>query len=315
MRPPRSPASAPTGRARCSPPTYEGRELNSPNDICVRSDGSIYFTDPWYGRMPGLRCRAAAPARLAGGVPDPPGQVGGEPQLVVDRYQFTMPNGLCFSPDEKLLYINDTEQANIRVFEVNADGTLSRGRTFASGIKDTLKPGVPDGMKCDASGNVWVTAPGGIWVYDPDGRLIGKVGVPELVANIHWGGEDWRTLFICATHSLYSVQTKVGPRNEPFMRARGRRGTGAPSRPRRARRGRGGGAKRSGARPVALRADHPGHAERRGDGRRRLCRLRLAAALPGAELHRQHPPAGRALPPPRRAGDPCVVVVEPGAAA
>jgi gluconolactonase len=77
-------------------------------------------------------------------------------------------------------------------------------------------------MKCDAGGNVWVTAPGGIWVYDPTGRLIGKVGVPELVANIHWGGEDWRTLFICATHSLYSVETKVGPRNEPFMRARGR---------------------------------------------------------------------------------------------
>lgn len=75
-------------------------------------------------------------------------------------------------------------------------------------------------MKCDSLGNVWVTAPGGIWVYHPDGRLMGKIAIPELVANIHWGGEDWRTLFICATHSLYSVKTKVGPRNEPFMRAR-----------------------------------------------------------------------------------------------
>jgi gluconolactonase len=200
---------------------FEGRELNSPNDICVRSDGSIYFTDPWYGRMPVYGVERPRQLGWQGVFRIPPGQVGGEPQLVVDRYQFSMPNGLCFSPDEKLLYINDTEQANIRVFEVNADGTLSRGRTFASGIKDTLKPGVPDGMKCDASGNIWVTAPGGIWVYDRDGRLIGKVAVPELVANIHWGGEDWRTLFICATHSLYSVQTKVGPRNEPFMRARG----------------------------------------------------------------------------------------------
>jgi gluconolactonase len=218
---------------------YEGRELNSPNDICVRSDGSIYFTDPWYGRMPGFGVERPRELGWQGVFRIPPGQVAGEPQLIVDRYQFTMPNGLCFSPDEKLIYINDTEQANIRVFEVNGDGTLSRGRIFASGIKDTLKPGVPDGMKCDASGNVWVTAPGGIWVYDPDGRLIGKVGVPELVANIHWGGENWRTLFICATHSLYSVDTIVGPRNEPFMRARGRPAA-AQSRPAEAPAGAGG---------------------------------------------------------------------------
>ncbi len=201
---------------------YEGRELNSPNDLCVRSDGSIYFSDPWYGRMPGYGVERPRELGWQGVFRIPPGQVGGDPELVVDRYQFSMPNGLCFSPDEKLLYVNDTEQANIRVFEVHADGSLSRGRTFASGLKDTLKPGVPDGMKCDASGNVWVTAPGGIWVYDPQGRLIGKIAIPELVANIHWGGEDWRTLFICATHSLYSVKTKVGPRNEPFMRARNR---------------------------------------------------------------------------------------------
>jgi gluconolactonase len=201
---------------------YEGRELNSPNDVIVGSDRSIWFTDPWYGRMPGFGVERPRELGWQGVFRIPPGQVGGEPQLVVDRYQFSMPNGLCFSPDEKLLYINDTEQANIRVFDVEADGRLSRGRTFASGIKDTLKPGVPDGMKCDASGNVWVTAPGGIWVYDPAGRLIGKIAIPELVANIHWGGENWRTLFICATHSLYSVETKVGPRNEPFMRSRGR---------------------------------------------------------------------------------------------
>jgi gluconolactonase len=200
---------------------YEGRELNSPNDVIVGSDRSIWFTDPWYGRMPGFGVERPRELGWQGVFRIPPGQVGGEPQLVVDRYQFSMPNGLCFSPDEKLLYINDTEQANIRVFDVETDGKLSRGRTFASGIKDTLKPGVPDGMKCDASGNVWVTAPGGIWVYDPQGRLIGKIAIPELVANIHWGGEDWRTLFICATHSLYSVETKVGPRNEPFMRSRG----------------------------------------------------------------------------------------------
>ena len=146
-----------------------------------------------------------------------PGRQGGEPELLVDRYLFGQPNGLCFSPDERLLYINDTEKAVIRVFDVQPDGSLANSRLFAEGIKDDLKAGVPDGMKCDAEGNVWVTAPGGLWVYAPDGRHIGKVDIPELAANLHWGGEDWRTLFVCATHSVYSIQTIVGPRNEPFM--------------------------------------------------------------------------------------------------
>ncbi len=83
-----------------------------------------------------------------------------------------------------------------------------------------MQPGVPDGMKCDAQGNIWVTAPGGLWVYAPDGRHIGKVAIPELSANLHWGGPDWRTLYICATTSVYAIDVKVGPRNEPFMRAR-----------------------------------------------------------------------------------------------
>ena len=144
---------------------------------------------------------------------------GGEPQLLVDRNLFEQPNGLCFSPDERLLYVNDTVRCLIRVFEVNADGTLGPDRIFASGIRSELEPGVPDGMKCDAAGNIWVTAPGGVWVYAPSGALLGKVRVPELVANLHWGKSDWRTLFMCATHSLYAVRTKIGPHIEPFMRS------------------------------------------------------------------------------------------------
>ncbi len=205
-----------TRQVMCS--HFEGKELNSPNDICVRSDGSIYFTDPTYGRMEHF------------GVPRPLQQgfqgvymmrsghtLGDEPILVSDRYMFNQPNGLCFTPDEQKMYVNDTDQANIRVFDVSPDGRLTNGRLFASGIKDTLKPGVPDGMKCDIDGNVWVTAPGGVWVYDPDGILFGKLEVPEKVANMHWGGDNWGTLFMCATTSLYSVATKVRPRNEPFM--------------------------------------------------------------------------------------------------
>ena len=119
----------------------------------------------------------------------PPG--GGAPQLLVDRYLFDQPNGLCFSPDEKLLYVNDTVQTLIRVFDVAADGSLSNGRMFASGIRSSLEQGVPDGMKCDERGNVWVTGPGGVWVYAPSGDLIGKVRVPELVANLAWGGRGF----------------------------------------------------------------------------------------------------------------------------
>lgn len=202
---------------------FEGRELNSPNDICVASDGAIWFTDPWYGRMPHYGVERPRELGFQGVYRMRPGhRPGDEPELMVDRFTFTQPNGLCFSPDERRLYVNDTEQANIRVYDVGRDGRLSNGRIFASGLRDSLLPGVPDGMKCDAQGNVWCCAPGGLWVYSPEGRHIGKVAIPELPANFHWGGEDWRTLYVCATTSVYAIPVKVGPRPEPFMRARAR---------------------------------------------------------------------------------------------
>src|SRR5262249_16949956 len=141
---------------------------------------------------------------------------GGAPELVVEKTMFTQPNGLCFSPDETLLYINDTEQANIRVFEV-AGGKLKNMLGFAAGSGDPAARGARDGMKCDAQGNIWCTGPGGMWVYAPSGKLIGKVSVPEFVANLHWGGADWRTLFITASTSLYALDVKVGPHRESFM--------------------------------------------------------------------------------------------------
>jgi len=198
---------------------FDGKELNSPNDIVVGSDGAIYFTDPTYGRKPfyGLE----RPQELGfQGVYRIPAH-GGDPELLVERHMFSQPNGLCFSPDEALLYINDTVQTNIRQFEVR-DGSLKFIRIFASGISDPNKPGVPDGMKCDVKGNIWVTAPAGLWVYAPDGDLIGKVVIPECAANLHWGGADWRTIFITATTSVYAIDVKVGPHVEPFMRASAR---------------------------------------------------------------------------------------------
>jgi gluconolactonase len=208
----------PDGRREVLASHYRGQELNSPNDVCVHSSGAIYFSDPWYGRMPVYGVERPRQLGFQGVYRVPPG--GGEPRLLVERHLFDQPNGLCFSPDERLLYVNDTVQALIRIFDVEADGALANPRVFASGIRSELEPGVPDGMKCDQRGNVWVTAPGGIWVYSPGGAPLGKLRIPELAANLAWGGPDFRTLYVTATHSVYAIPTRVGPRHEPYMSGR-----------------------------------------------------------------------------------------------
>ncbi|SLN64254.1 isochorismatase family protein [Roseisalinus antarcticus] len=200
---------------------FEGRELNSPNDIVVRRDGAVFFTDPTFGRMAHFGVPRPTQMGFQGVYMLPPGHVpGAEAVLVSDRYMFSQPNGLCFSPCERWMWVNDTEQANIRMFDVGPDGMLRNGRIFASGIKESGRPGVPDGMKADRDGNLYVTAPGGIWVYDFHGLKLGEIRVPELVANFHWGDPDWGTLYICATSSLYSVRTRTQGRSEAFMTPR-----------------------------------------------------------------------------------------------
>jgi gluconolactonase len=195
---------------------YEGRELNSPNDVVVKSDGAIYFTDPTYGRMPGFGLEREQDLDFQGVYRIAPG--GGDPQLLVD--DFAQPNGLCFSTDESLLYINDTDRAHIRVFDVQADGTIANGRVLADGIgSGSLEIGdLVDGMKLDERGNVWVTGPGGVCVFDPDGNHIGTVEVPENVGNVNWGGADWNELFIPATTSMYRIQCKVSGNRLPYMK-------------------------------------------------------------------------------------------------
>ncbi len=195
---------------------YQGKELNSPNDIIVHSDGSIYFTDPTYGRLPGFGIERECELDFRGVYRIPPG--GGDPQLLVD--DFGEPNGLCFSPDESLLYINDTPNANIRVFDVQPDGTIANGRMFAANIGDgdLAKGGLVDGMKCDERGSIWVSGPDGVWVFASSGEHLGVVGIPESVGNLHWGGPDWTWMFVPASTSLYRFETKVAGRREPFMR-------------------------------------------------------------------------------------------------
>jgi gluconolactonase len=199
---------------------YEGRELNSPNDVVVKSDGSIYFSDPTYGRMPGFGVEREQDLEFQGVYRIAP--EGGEPQLLVD--DFDQPNGLCFSVDESLLYVNDTTRAHIRVFDVGSDGTLSNSRVLADGIgSGSLEIGdLVDGMKLDERGNVWVTGPGGVCVFNPEGVQIGTVEVPENVGNLNWarppGGRDWNELFIPATTSVYRIRCKVSGNRLPYMR-------------------------------------------------------------------------------------------------
>jgi gluconolactonase len=196
---------------------YQGKELNSPNDIIVKSDGSIWFSDPWYGRMPGFGVERERDLGWQGVFRIAPG--GGDPQLVVEQDEYEQPNGLCFSPDESLLYINDTPKAWIKVYDVGSDGSLSNGRVFAENIGDgdLAKGGLVDGMKCDEQGNVWVTGPAGVWVFSAAGEHLGIVKIPESVGNITFGGPDWSWLFVPSTTSLYRVQTTVAGRLEPYM--------------------------------------------------------------------------------------------------
>jgi gluconolactonase len=192
---------------------YEGKELNSPNDVIVHSSGAIYFSDPTYGRVPGFGVEREQDLDFQGVYRLAP--EGRDPELLVD--DFVQPNGLCFSPDESLLYINDTDPSHIRVFDVADDGTISNSRLFAEGIGDAAKAEYVDGMKCDERGNVWVTGTNGIWVFTPGGEHLGIVEIPENAGNIHWGGPDWSWLFVPATTSVYRVKTKTRGRREPFL--------------------------------------------------------------------------------------------------
>ena len=192
------------------------RELNSPNDVIVAVDGSIIFTDPTYGRMAGFGLEREQELDFQGVYRLPAD--GGDLQLLID--DFAQPNGLCFTPDESQLYINDTVHAHIRVFDVGPDHALSNGRVFAEGIGtgDLASGELVDGMKLDERGNVYVTGPKGVWIFAPDGEQLGVIEVPENVGNVNWGGDDWSTLYIPASTSVYRVQMKVAGNKLGYMR-------------------------------------------------------------------------------------------------
>jgi gluconolactonase len=204
----------PDGRRETIASHYEGKELNAPNDVIVSRDGSVMFSDPTYGRMPVFGLERKQQLSFQGVYRLPPG--GDELQLLAG--DFAQPNGLCLSPDESLLYVDDTVRAHIRVFDVGAGYELSNGRVFAEAIGDgDLAKGVVDGMKLDERGNVYVTGPDGVWVFSPEAEHLGVIGVPENVGNVNWGGDDWSTLYIPASTSIYRVEMKVGGNRLGYM--------------------------------------------------------------------------------------------------
>jgi gluconolactonase len=174
---------------------FQGKRLNSPNDVVVRSDGAIYFTDPSYGIRPDQQEQPLQGVyRLS---PD-----GSEISLIAQ--DFARPNGLAFSPDEKRLYIDDSQRRHIRVFDVERDGTLSEGRLFHD--MNISIPGSPDGMKVDLDGHLFCTGAGGVWVFDSTGKHLGTIVVPEKPTNCAWGDDDRPTLYITAVSSLYRMR-------------------------------------------------------------------------------------------------------------
>ncbi len=182
---------------------YQGKQLNSPNDIIVKSDGAIYFTDPTSGRSEGY------------GVPrEPELPFSGVYRLNPDTRKLTLliddfakPNGLCFSQDEKQLFVNDTTRQHIRLFDLLKDGTVANGRLWANLEGD--KPGVADGLKVDSQGHVFSCGPGGIHIFTSDAVCLGVIEMPEQTANFVWGDDDLCSLYITASTSLYRLRVKV----------------------------------------------------------------------------------------------------------
>jgi gluconolactonase len=176
---------------------FEGKRFNSPNDVVIGPDHAIYFTDPTLDLVKGEKQEIPFQGvyRLDG--------KGGVRLLVKDMSQ---PNGLAFSPDGKRLYVDDSEQRNIRVFDF-AGGQVSNERVF--GDENEPGDGVPDGMRLDVAGNLYIVGPKGIWVWDAEGHHLGTIVVPEQPANLAWGGKDYHTLYITAGKSVYAIRSKA----------------------------------------------------------------------------------------------------------
>ena len=198
-RTPRVVRTEPDGSLTVVANNYQSKRLNRPNDVVVKSDGSIYFTDPG-APAPGMALDFAGVYRVSA-------DLGTLTLLVRD---FVLPNGLAFSPDESILYINDSRRGHIRAFDMQPNGTLALAtdRVFCELTGE--RPGVPDGMKVDVEGNAYCGGSGGLWVLDSSGKHLGTIvhGAPATT-NLAFGGEDWKTLFFTTRNTLGRVRTNI----------------------------------------------------------------------------------------------------------
>jgi len=186
-----------TGKYKVLADKYEGKKFNSPNDIIFGPDGALYFTDPTLDLPKGEKQELSFQGVY---------RLGADGSLRLLTSDVNQPNGLAFSPDGHRLYIDDSRNREIRVYDVGANGELKNGRLFG---KEEGRGGVPDGMRVDKKGNLFVTGPGGIWIWNPDGNHIGTIILPESPANLNWGDRDHRTLYITARTSVYRLKTKT----------------------------------------------------------------------------------------------------------
>lgn len=187
---------APDGQYEILANSYDGKKLNSPNDVVLGPDGALYFTDPTLDLVKGEK--QELPYQGIFRMED----TGALKLLATDM---AVPNGIAFSPDGKRLYVNDTRAREIRVYDF-VHGEIKNGRLFA---KEGPGQGGPDGMKVDVRGNLWVTGPGGVWVFDPRGNHLGTVDLIEHPANLAWGDADFSTLYFCGKSSIYKLRLKV----------------------------------------------------------------------------------------------------------
>ncbi len=204
--------------------SYQGKRLNSPNDLVYRSDGSLYFTDPPYGLRtqndsdPEKQLMVNGVYRIPRALEHKPGVPPANADLQLLVSDLPRPNGIAFSPDEKYLYVNNSEPKKIWMrYRVKPDGTLTDPKLLYDATADP-RVGGPDGMKVDMEGNIYSAGPGGVWIFSPEGKPLGTIVMPERTANLAWAGPDRKTLYICASSSIYRVRLKIA--GEPLVKTK-----------------------------------------------------------------------------------------------
>jgi gluconolactonase len=214
----------PEGPATILADRYQSLRLNSPNDLVYRSDGSLYFTDPPYGLRkqndsdPEKDLQVNGVYRIPHALTHKPAAPPARDQLQLLISDLPRPNGIAFSPGEKYLYVDSTEPKKIWMrYRVLPDGTLADPKLLYDATPDP-RPGAPDGMKVDVEGNIYSAGPGGVWIFSPEGKPLGTIVMPERVANVAWGGPDRKTLYICASSSVYRVHLLIA--GEPIVQTK-----------------------------------------------------------------------------------------------